>query len=132
MSERTFLLDTHAFVWLIISPERVPRATLRLLADDETTVLVSAASAWEIATKHRLGKMPEAASLLANWESDISELRAGEIPISRADALRGGALEWAHRDPFDRILAAQSMALKVPIVTGDAAMGTLAGLEVRW
>ncbi|MDR2215823.1 MAG: type II toxin-antitoxin system VapC family toxin [Nevskiaceae bacterium] len=132
MSASTFLLDTHALVWLISAPERIPQATLALLSDEANTLLVSAASAWEVATKHRIGKMPEAASMLANWEADIAELRAREIPISRQEALCAGSLAWEHRDPFDRLLAAQSMAWKVPIISGDSAMRTLPGLPVQW
>ena len=132
VSGATFLLDTHALVWLVVSPERIPAATLDQLTDESTTILVSAASAWEIATKHRLGKMPEAAPLLANWDGDMAELRADEIPITRADALQGGSLTWRHRDPFDRILAAQAMALKIPFVSGDPVMSTLPGLDVQW
>ena len=132
MSRSTVLLDTHVLVWLIVSPERVPAETLDHLADAETRILVSAASAWEVATKHRLGKMPEASALLENWENDIATLFVEEIPITRDDALRGGSLDWSHRDPFDRVLAAQAMARNIPLVTGDLAMSTLAGLETLW
>jgi PIN domain nuclease of toxin-antitoxin system len=132
VSAGAVLLDTHVLVWLTASPGRIPPDTLSLLAADSTTILVSAASAWEMATKFRLGKMPQAAGFLSNWGEAMSELRADEIPISRDDALRGGALHWAHRDPFDRILAAQSIGLNAPLVTGDAIMSGLPELTVLW
>lgn len=132
VTARTVLLDTHALFWLVASPGRIPEATLEVLGHEETAILVSAASAWELATKHRLGKMPEAAPLLANWKTDIERLWAQEISMSTQDALRAGALEWAHRDPFDRMLAAQAMALTVPLVSGDPVMRTLPGLDVLW
>ena len=132
MSGTTVLLDTHALFWLVASPERIPAQTLEVLGHEDTSILVSAASAWEIATKHRIGRMPEVAPLLANWDADIASLWAQEISISRQDALRAGSLEWSHRDPFDRMLAAQAMASTVPLVSGDPVMRTLPGLDLLW
>ncbi|ACZ32328.1 PilT protein domain protein [Xylanimonas cellulosilytica DSM 15894] len=132
MSRSTVLLDTHALFWLVVSPDRIPGPTRDVLGHDDTTILVSAASAWELATKHRIGKMPEAAPLLANWDEDLRSLWAQEIGMNHHDALRAGALEWAHRDPFDRMLAAQAMALTVPLVSGDPVMRTLPGLDLLW
>ena len=132
MTRATVLLDTHAVFWLVVSPERIPAPTRDMLGHEDTAILVSAASAWELATKHRIGKMPEAAPLLANWDADIASLWAEQIGMTHHDALRAGALEWEHRDPFDRMLAAQAMALTVPLVSGDPVMRTLPGLDVLW
>jgi PIN domain nuclease of toxin-antitoxin system len=130
--ERTLLLDTHALLWLIVDPRRIPSATRDLLADDETRVIVSAVSAFEIATKYRLGKMPEAKRPVSRWDEAVAELGAVEIPVTRPEALRAGALEWTHRDPFDRILVAQSIAHHAPLVTADAAMRGAPGLRIQW
>lgn len=83
--------------------------------------MVSAASAWEIATKHRLGKLPDAAVLLDGWDDALTQLRADPLPITHADARRAGRYDVAHRDPFDRLLAAQAEHSGARLVTADAA-----------
>ena len=126
------LLDTHAFVWSVGSPAKLSERARAAIADSTHSVLVSAASAWELATKSRLGKMPEAAVLVAQYEHLVTELRAAHLSISPTHALLAGDLDWDHRDPFDRMLAAQSVHERAVLVTRDRALRDFAPLKTLW
>lgn len=126
------LLDTHVLIWAIGAPHRLGSDAHALIADRDTELLVSAASAWEVATKHRLGKLPGVEALIDDWASTVSRLGAAELPVSAAHALYAGGLSWEHRDPFDRMLASQAILEGVPLVTSDRAFGALPGLRTRW
>ena len=127
-----FLLDTHAFVWAIGAPDRLSQRARAVISDSSNELLVSAVTAFEIATKHRLGKFPEAASLLLSYERTVEALGARELPISSHHGLVAGQMVWSHRDPFDRILAAQSVTEQFPLITSDAAFATLDGVTTVW
>lgn len=131
MNER-LLLDTHALLWTLLEPQRIPAATLDRLRDASTDLLVSAASAWEIATKFRLGKLAEAQSVVHGYADHLTRLRARELPITSHHALAAGSLPWDHRDPFDRVIAAQCMIESLPLVTADATMTAHPGLRIVW
>lgn len=111
------LLDTHAFVWWIAASERLSAAARSLIADETNEILVSAASAWEIATKYRLGKLPEADALASDLSGHIGRQGFEELAIGVADAERAGRLPGPHRDPFDRMLIAQALVRELPIVS---------------
>lgn len=113
-------------------PERLSPAARSTVGDPATELLVSAASAWEIAIKTRLGKLPGGERLLDCYQEHVLHLRADEVDITRADALLAGSLRWTHRDPFDRVLAAQAMARGIVLVTVDRAFDALPGLRPRW
>ncbi|MGC8476232.1 MAG: type II toxin-antitoxin system VapC family toxin [Acetobacteraceae bacterium] len=115
------LLDTHALIWWWTDDPRLPAPARAVIADPARVVHVSAASAWELATKHRLGKWPEAASVLDQFDDLLRRSRFAPLPITPAEARTAGALDWAHRDPFDRMLLAQATALGLALVSGDAA-----------
>ena len=127
-----YLLDTHALIWLVRDPERVPEYVRSILADPDNIRLVSAVSAMEITLKHRLGKLPEGDTFVDDWRGTMFELMATETPLTPAQGFAAGALEWDHRDPFDRMLAAQAIDLGLPLVSGDRAMLTAPGLDVLW
>ena len=114
------LLDTHAFLWWLAGSRRLSRSARRAIEEEANEVLVSAASAWEITTKHRLGKLPEAEEVAL----DVSEAIAGqsfkELPISLPDAARAGALPTPLRDPFDRMLIAQALGRDLILVSIEA------------
>lgn len=131
MSAR-LLLDTHALLWVLLSPDRIPGPTLDLIRAAETEVTVSAASAWEIAIKHRLGKLPEAQAVVHGYEHHLRRLRAEELPVTSRHALTAGMLAWDHRDPFDRMIATQSMVESLTLVTRDSAFSALPGLRLAW
>lgn len=128
----TLLLDTHVLLWALGAPHRLPEPVRSVLADRRTPVLVSAASAFEIATKHRLGRLPEASVLMHQFEHQTARLGAQLLPITSSHAISAGSLDWTHRDPFDRILAAQAMSEGVELVSADRIFVELAGLTVRW
>lgn len=95
-------------------------------------MFVSAASAWEIATKHRLGKLPGAEPIVTGYAAHLTTLRAHELPVTSRHALAAGLFAVAHRDPFDRMLAAQAIAESVPLLTADPALALFPGLVIRW
>ena len=113
------LLDTHAFLWWIADSTRLSRTAKRQIADEANDILVSAASAWEITTKHRIGKLPEAEELALDVTGSIADQGFEKLAITVEDAERAGRLPGAHRDPFDRVLIAQALAHNLTIVSID-------------
>ena len=113
------LLDTHALLWWFTDDERLTNTARQAIADEANEVFVSAASAWEIATKQRLGKLdgvPQAAERFAELVAANGFL---QLPVSQSHGLRAGGYRLAHRDPFDRMLAAQSELESLILVTRD-------------
>jgi len=115
------LLDTHALLWLLLEPAKLSRRVRTLVSDTKTEVLVSSATAWEIATKHRLGKLEHAENVVRGHAEHLQRALATELPISSAHALLAGSFKNAHKDPFDRLIAAQSVLEAVTLVSSDAA-----------
>lgn len=104
------LLDTHAFLWWLAGDPRLsPRVRDAILARD-CPIVVSAASAWEIATKHRLGKLAGVAHIVGDLGAAVRSQGFLDLPITLADAALAGSLPGAHGDPFDRMLIAQAIA----------------------
>lgn len=126
------LLDTHAYVWALTAAERLGPAAEPLLRDRSTRLLVSAATAWEMAIKHRAGRWPEVEPLLAQHGRLVSRLGAEMLPIDSEDALVAGSMTWEHRDPFDRVLAAQALRRDLRLLSRDAAFAAVHGLRVVW
>ena len=122
------LLDTHALLWWWTNDPRLSDTARRAIADEGNQVLVSAASAWEIATKHRLGKLPHAAQALDRFNELVVADGFEHMPISYLHSLKAGAYSNEHRDPFDRMLAAQADMEKAVLVTLDPAF---AGFQCR-
>lgn len=126
------LLDTHVVLWAFANPNRLSPTARALLEDPRTELLVSAASAWEIATKYRLGKLPGAERIVRGYAAHLITLGARELPIVSAHALTAGLFVVEHRDPFDRVLATQAIAEGVPLVTADPLMAVFSGLITQW
>ena len=116
------LLDTHAFLWWIADSARLSATAHLAIESHANRVLVSAATAWEIATKHRIGKLPEATALALDVAHVIATQGFEELPITVSDAERSGRLPGRHRDPFDRMLAAQALRRDLVIVSADRAL----------
>ena len=125
------LLDTHAFLWWIADSGRLSAAARQVIADEANDIVVSAASAWEITTKYRIGKLPGAEPVALDVAGAISAQGFGRLPIRVVDAERAGRLPGPHRDPFDRMLAAQALARDLAVVSADAALDAY-GIRRIW
>jgi PIN domain nuclease of toxin-antitoxin system len=112
------LLDTHVFLWLNTEPERLGEH-LPLVEDQGTELLLSAASSWEIAIKHRLGRLPLPESPQRYVPARMRAVGVRGLAVEHPHALAVAELESLHRDPFDRLLVAQAGLLDVPILTAD-------------
>jgi len=125
------LLDTHALIWWVEGDERVTPRLRRLLARPDEDVFVSAATAWEIATKARIGKLKTPKALLQDFVEAIGMLGFLPLPITLRHGSAAGRLPGAHRDPFDRMLAAQARADGLTLVSADPAFAAL-GVPTLW
>lgn len=114
------LLDTQAVLWATLAPSFLSRKASKIIANSTNQVLVSAASAWEITTKVRLGRLPGAEQL----ERDFLEVMEGAdyalVPITAEVAMRAGRFPSELRDPFDRVIAAQALHEDIPVLSSDA------------
>jgi PIN domain nuclease of toxin-antitoxin system len=125
------LLDTHALIWWVEGDERISRQLRRMLGQPGEDVYVSAATAWEIATKVRIGKLKAPKALLADFVEAIELLGFRPLPIALRHGYDAGQLPGTHRDPFDRMLAAQARAEGLALVSCDPAFEAL-GLKTVW
>lgn len=113
------LLDTHAFLWWLAGDRRLSRKARAAIGDLDNAVHFSAASAWEIATKFRLGKLPGAAIVAHDIAGTVASQAFTPLAVSVVHAQRAGALPGSHRDPFDRMLIAQAQCEDLSIATND-------------
>jgi PIN domain nuclease of toxin-antitoxin system len=113
------LLDTHALIWWVINHAALSRTAENAIRDPDNEVLVSAASAWEIATKHRIGKLSQAGSLAVDFAGSLAAEGFIGLPIGIHDGEAAGRLQGPHRDPFDRMLIAQALAGSLTIVSNE-------------
>ena len=125
------LLDTHVLIWLATDDKRAGKGPRALVAS-ATQRFVSAATAYEISTKSRLGKLPGGRSLLDGWSRLMRNLQADELPLSAIHMARAGSLDWRHRDPFDRMLVAQAQLEGLVMLTDDAAIRGFEDVRTRW
>jgi PIN domain nuclease of toxin-antitoxin system len=114
------LLDTHALIWWLAGDEALSRRAGAVIADEANEVSVSAASAMEIATKFRIGKLPGAELLARDFEAIVAGQGFGEMPITLRHARLAGEMGIAHKDPFDRLLIAQAQAEDMVLVSNEA------------
>ncbi|MFN8612899.1 MAG: type II toxin-antitoxin system VapC family toxin [Vulcanimicrobiota bacterium] len=126
------LLDTHALLWALSTPERLSTATRLALEESSNELWISSVSFFEIATKVRNGKLPNPGPLLTNWDLTIARLNAGVLEVSVAQAILAGSLDLVHRDPFDRLLGAQAIERNLHLVTCDQAFSDFPQLKVLW
>ena len=124
------LLDTHALLWWATSNPGLSRKARKAIADDATDVFVSAASAWEIATKVRIGKL-EWPGIAGTVNAYVLGQGFRALPISLVHAELAGQLKIAHRDPFDRMLIAQAQTEDMWLVSNEAAFDTT-GVRRYW
>jgi PIN domain nuclease of toxin-antitoxin system len=124
------LLDTHAAIWALDSPDRLGHHGRQLVAHPANEILISAVVPWEIAIKMNSGKMPPHV-LATDFLRVIHEMGFTFIEIHPLHAIRSGLLPLYHRDPFDRLLAAQSLELGVPLISIDTIFDRY-GVERIW
>jgi PIN domain nuclease of toxin-antitoxin system len=114
------LLDTHALIWWLAGDEALSRPARDAIGDEANSVAVSAASAMEIATKFRIGKLPDAAPLAQDFEAIIADQGFDELAITVHHARLAGEMNIAHKDPFDRLLIAQALADDLILISNEA------------
>src|SRR5215510_5982992 len=122
------LLDTHALLWWLDGDRRLSLKARRAIADQANVILVSAASAWEITTKARLGKLPGATDVAADVAACVADQGFVPLDITLLHAQRAGHLPGQPRDPFDRMLIAQSQMEDVAVISDDEAFD---GFDIR-
>jgi len=124
------LLDTHALLWLLLKDRRLPRATALMIVDRSNTIFVSSISGFEIATKVSLGKLPGAEWIARAFLTLCADFDFIELPVNNAHAVMAGEFRLVHKDPFDRVLAAQAIVEGFGLVTDDRAMEVLGAKRV--
>lgn len=126
------LLDTHALLWWLAGDRQLSRRAKLAIANQDNEIFVSAASAWEVATKHRLGKLPHAGPLAVDFALEMRRQGFLELPISWRHAQAAGALPGAHRDPFDRMLIAQAREEMMALVSIETIFDNYDGVTRVW
>jgi len=125
------LLDTHALIWWMTENPALPESVRRLMVDKRNTVVVSAASAWEMATKVRLGRLPAASDITRNFQAYLTQSGFETLPVSAAHGIRAGFLPGPQLDPFDRMLIAQAQAEDLTIVSNESSFDSY-GIRRVW
>jgi PIN domain nuclease of toxin-antitoxin system len=128
---KRYLLDTHALVWWMMGSKQLPAKCRSAIEDEEAVVFASAVSAYEIALKHAVGKLPIGDSLLPGYELDLAAVGLRELPVSTGHALKAGQLDLTHRDPFDRLLIAQALAEDLTLVSNEQVFDSF-GIKRLW
>ncbi len=118
----SLLLDTHALLWWLVEPEKLSTLAHSAINDPAASVFVSAASGWEIATKGRLGKLPGAEQLLQDLPSLLQQQGFLPLAVQLHHGVHAGGYRQVHRDPFDRLLAAQAELEGLQLVSLDPAL----------
>lgn len=131
-NEQGFLLDTHTFIWAAQEPEKLGVEARQIVEDPANTLYLSSISAFELTNKYRIGKLPECDYLVSNYTQIARQLGTVDLPITLAHTWFAGQFEWGHRDPFDRILAAQAAMENLILVSNDKAFDSLDYYELAW
>jgi PIN domain nuclease of toxin-antitoxin system len=128
----TLLFDTQTLLWAVLSRAKLSAKAAEAIADESNQLLVSAASAWEIATKVRIGKLPQAVRFEREFVPTVT-VAAGYhlLPITVEVSLRAGRLVGKHGDPFDRMIAAQAIELGIPVISNDVELDGF-GVQRIW
>jgi len=128
-----YLLDTHTFLWAVHEEgSKISEYVKKLLTEPDAPVCVSAVSAYEIMNKYRLGKLPSYAHVAEDYLEILHKFGATELSISTRHMHFAGKFDWTHRDPFDRLLAAQAFIENLTLVTNDTVFETLPWLTLLW
>lgn len=126
------LLDTHALLWWFTDDERLSYRAREAIGDETNEVFVSAACAWEISTKHRLGKLEQAGGAVTRFDELVTADGFQHLPMRHYHAIKAGGYAGTHADPFDRMLAAQCELEGLHLVTRDRVFDELFQLRTIW
>ena len=127
-----YLLDTHTFLWAVRGSTNLSNTAAKMIEDMNVQIFVSAVSAYEIMNKHRIGKLPEFDDIAKDYFNFVKRLGVDSLPVSMQHAHFAGKFEWTHRDPFDRLLAAQAVTDNLTLITNDPAFQELSWITVLW
>ena len=132
MGTISYLLDTHTFLWAVRGSKKLSDTAVKIIEDTNVKIFVSAVSAYEIMNKHRIGKLTEFDDIVENYFDFMKKLAVDSLPISDQHAHFAGKFEWVHRDPFDRLLAAQAATDNLTLITNDPVFEELSWIKVLW
>ena len=127
-----YLLDTHIFLWAVHDETNLSETARKAMKDNSPSIFVSAVSAYEIMNKYRIGKLPEYTYVAENYMEILREFGANELPLSMRHTHFAGLFDWKHRDPFDRLLAAQAFTESLVLISNDTVFHSLPWLDVQW
>ena len=113
------ILDTHVALWWASDPDRLAATAVEAIEDNANTVWFSAASTWELAIKAKSGKLQID---VTRFVGELDQQGVRLLDIEHGDAIAAGLLKWSHRDPFDRMLAAQTLEREFTLFTRDGAL----------
>ena len=125
------LLDTHVFIWFVLSPAQLSSVTLAAIQNAQNTIYLSLASAWEMSIKSGLGKLSLTQPIEGFVQDQTRRNRFEILPITLQHISAVENLPHHHRDPFDRLLIAQSMTEGIPLITADHSIGAYS-VEQIW
>lgn len=125
------LLDTHVFIWALAQPWRLSSRLRTTLSDPDVARLVSAVTTFEIAQLVRLGRLPDGHLITSDYYGNLERLGAVELPLSSRHAMLAGSFPQSHKDPFDRMLAAQGILEGLLLATADSKLADF-GVTVIW
>ena len=127
-----YLLDTHTFLWAVRGSSNLSNSAEKIIEDIDVLIYVSAVSAYEIMNKFRIGKLPEFDDIAKDYFHFVRMLGVASLPISERHAHFAGEFQWSHRDPFDRLLAAQAVVENLTLITNDSAFQDLPWITLLW
>lgn len=132
--ETNYLLDTHTFLWAANDADvfRLGKNAKAAIENTETDIFVSSASLYEISNKCRIGKLPEYKKIADNIFDALYGLGAKELPLDWEQSYLAGSMEWEHKDPFDRMLAAQAQTEGMTLITCDKVFADVPGVDTLW
>ena len=127
-----YLLDTHVFLWAVQKNVSLSKAVKPIVEDKNMILYISAVSAYEIMNKYRLGKIPEYTEIAENYLMIFKRFDANDLQIKTSHTHYAGKFDWIHRDPFDRMLAAQAYIENLTLITNDSVFDSLPWLNTMW
>lgn len=125
------LLDTHTFIWWMTNDRALPASAREMIGREDNDIFLSAATAWEMAIKHKIGKLPIVAGFIADVPGAMEAEGFIELPVSVVHGQLAGALDGHHKDPFDRMLIAQALCEDLTLVSNETRFDAY-GVTTLW